>query len=679
MLSNRTFPTTAYQDYDPTYSLCGTVATSINGSATCLTYQDGCDITTGVTRINDRALTSTYPSHPLLLQAGIQTRGMENFTQDPRGWTYVPVIGVVCGDEEELLKPLFPDLGLWSCAVAGGCVLGATYHDTALLLTATSISTEDGAPIPSEAGPSLSSPEKVEVTDRPSVMRPEAMPASTTSTRQSEEVSVVASEPPRPISPLMPVVATAPSTGLTNAQGSTGVSLVQATSTAPPALTIGSQTVTANPQNEYVIGSRTLRPGSEITVSGTPISLDSGATEAIVGTRTQRLTSNVLPAVTSPPALTIGTQTILPDAQGNYVIASQTLTPGGAVTVSGTPVSLAPGGGHAIVGTSTANLAILPFPQLATATPPPLTMGSQTLTANAQGQYVVDGQTLHRGGAITVSGTPISLAPGGAYAVIGSSTEVLAITTPPPALTIGTRVVTANAQGQYIVDGQTLTPGGGISVSGTPISLAAGGAYAVIGSSTENLAITPRPALTVGTQVVTANIQGQYIIDGQTLTRAGVITISGTQVSLAPNGAFAVVGTSTENLAATSPSALTIGTQPITPNAFGQYTIDGQTLTRGGVVTVSGTPISLAPGGEYAVVGTSAENLLATVSSGETAMATGSTTTTDGLGNVIMNGFGNNATAPAEFTGIAAARIPSIAICFCGMLLAVSTIVLMCL
>lgn len=309
---------------------------------------------------------------------------------------------------------------------------------------------------------------------------------------------------------------------------------------ASPALTIGSQTIVANSLNQYRIGSQTLTQGGVITVSGTRISLSPKGTEAVVGTSTQQLTSQLIPTITYPPLLTVGTQTISPNAQGQYKLGSQTLTPGGVVTFSGTQISLASNGAYAVAGTSTENLAVTSSPEL--------TLGSQLLTANALGQYIIGSQALTPGGQITVSGTRISLASNGAYAVVGSSTETLALPTP-PVLTLGSQTITANALGQYIIGTQTLTPGGDITLSGTRISLASNDAYAVVGASTENLAlatITSPPALTLGSQTITPDAQGQYIIGSQTLTPGGVVTVSGTRVSLAPNGADAVIGTSTE-------------------------------------------------------------------------------------------------------------------------------------
>lgn len=53
------------------------------------------------------------------------------------------------------------------------------------------------------------------------------------------------------------------------------------------------------------------------------------------------------------------------------------------------------------------------------------------------------------------------------------------------------------------------------------------------------------PALTIGTLTVTVNDQGHYLLNNQTLTRAGVITVSSIKMS---NTSDVIVGTSTEAL-----------------------------------------------------------------------------------------------------------------------------------
>ncbi len=714
----RTFPNTAYLDYPSTYSLCGTVATSISGVATCLTYQDGCDVNDGATNINARAPTFTYPSHPPLSE-GVQS--ISDLAQDPRGWTYSAIIDLDC-DDSLVFEPLFPGLGLWSCQGPTTCVGPAQALQTALLLTATSTSTEAGSPLSTSAKPSIqssepviSTPSTILASEGPAAHEtaPRLVPSSPTSIENASPATTVApsatsspgtqavvkpptnnaesrtesqtkvpetmNQTPQPDTlgslpkvvvptPVMytnaqsnslvstrlvaatpvPSTASSPSIQLvpvvisstdtsgsvtlststaaaiavlsthTNAQGATFISTSLSTAplgasiptvissinhqgvpvsntqyvpavllsvtnaqgiqittasplspdvafpsvnaegsqvvanspilpvvTAPPALTIGDQMITAESQNQYVIGSQTLSPGGVITASGTPISLALGGTKVVIGTNTQALTPQILTPITSPPILTIGAETITPNAQGQFIVGSQPLTPGGALTISGTSISLAPGGTQAVVGTSTQILA--PQVMSAIASSPSLIIGTQTISPNTQGQYVVASQTLSQGNAITVSGTPISLASGGAYAVVGTSTQRLAFTSP-PTITVGTQTVTPDTQGRYLIGSQTLTPGGVITVSGTPISLASKGAFAVVGTSTEQMAITSPPPLTIGAQTVTANSLNQYIVGGQTLTPGGVITVSGTRVSLAADETAVVVGSSTEGL-----------------------------------------------------------------------------------------------------------------------------------
>ena len=55
--------------------------------------------------------------------------------------------------------------------------------------------------------------------------------------------------------------------------------------------------------------------------------------------------------------------------------------------------------------------------------PSPFTISGQTVTANSLSQYAIDNQTLTPGGAITVSGTKISLAPNASDLIVGTSTK----------------------------------------------------------------------------------------------------------------------------------------------------------------------------------------------------------------------------------------------------------------
>ena len=182
-----------------------------------------------------------------------------------------------------------------------------------------------------------------------------------------------------------------------------------------------------------------------------------------------------------------------------------------------------------------------------------LSFDGSSYTADASSDFIIDGQTLAQGAAITVSGTPISLPSGGAIAVIGSSTQSLgsaAIVTAAPVLTLDGSTYTAAVSSDFIIDGHTLTPGGVITISNTPISYDGSGNDVVIGTSTESLAAamnTPADILTVDGQVFTANPTA-FSIDGTTISAGGPgVTISGTPVSLEPGGIL-VIGTSSLDL-----------------------------------------------------------------------------------------------------------------------------------
>ncbi|KAL2057680.1 hypothetical protein ABVK25_002064 [Lepraria finkii] len=54
-----------------------------------------------------------------------------------------------------------------------------------------------------------------------------------------------------------------------------------------PPLNIGTQTISVNSQNQYIVGDQTLTPGGVITASGTTFSLASSPTQLVVGTTTE--------------------------------------------------------------------------------------------------------------------------------------------------------------------------------------------------------------------------------------------------------------------------------------------------------------------------------------------------------------------------------------------------------
>ncbi|MCJ1270405.1 hypothetical protein MMC22_010302 [Lobaria immixta] len=421
--------------------------------------------------------------------------------------------------------------------------------------------------------------------------------------------------------------------------GSSTLQLLAPSPLSLPNLIVGGKTIAANSASQYIVDGQTLGAGSPaITVSGTSISLSPSGSNVVIG-------GSTIPFIATPSTphpLTIGAKVIFPNSASKYIIDGQTLVAGSpAITVSGMPISLAPSGSNVVIGGSTIPFVATP------STSHPLTIGAKVIFPNSASEYVIDGQTLVAGSAaITVSGTPISLAPSGSNVVIGGST--ISFATAPSILsplTIGGTLVFPNSASEYVLGSQTIIPGAhAVIISGTPISLGPSASNIVIDSITSALigSATPLPPLTVDGTTILPNSASEYLIGSQTLIPgASAITISGTRISLAPSASALVVGSKTIPITSgptitTSLPLITIGNSIFTPNAASQYIIADQTLVPGGpAITVSGTRISLAPQATDVVVGTS----------------------TEGLGRLILAGVG--ATIPASLNGPASATGPA--------------------
>ncbi|CAO2651272.1 Nn.00g095690.m01.CDS01 [Neocucurbitaria sp. VM-36] len=157
--------------------------------------------------------------------------------------------------------------------------------------------------------------------------------------------------------------------------GST-ITIPTAGPTGGPVLTIGGNTVTANPEGQFVVGTQTLAPGSPaITVSGTAYSLGPSGTVLVVNGVSSTLANNNNnnnPAITAAPALTIDGKTYtatVQDGSAEYVLgAGTTLQPGDAVTISGTTYSLDPKGTALVVNGQTSSIQRVPASNSASTT-----------------------------------------------------------------------------------------------------------------------------------------------------------------------------------------------------------------------------------------------------------------------------------------------------------------------
>lgn len=143
------------------------------------------------------------------------------------------------------------------------------------------------------------------------------------------------------------------------------------------------------------------------------------------------------------------------------------------------------------------------------------------------------------------------------------SVESVAATTALPALVVGTVTFTATVNRgstQFVVGpGNTLTPDGVVTLGETVVSLADDPTepVAVINGETATIAevpvlSTPRP-ITIADEVFTAfvTVSSTFFSFAPTvvLTAGGVVTVSETRVSLAPDATEAVIGSNTVPLA----------------------------------------------------------------------------------------------------------------------------------
>ena len=261
----------------------------------------------------------------------------------------------------------------------------------------------------------------------------------------------------------------------------------------PTTLVIGSQTITVQPgASEIQIGGQTITAGGfGITINGgTYISLASSNSALIVGGSTVTL-ENVPSSISggsSETIITLAGQPVTLGPDTPIVFDGTTLSAGSAVTISGTPVSFSPSNSVLHVGGSVITL----FPTTTTTLRTPnaparlFTIAGTPVTFTPGAPIVLDGTTLTPSGpALTVSGTLISLGASSKYLVIGTSS--IPFSAEIEIVTIGTRIVTANSASEFILNGQTLIPGGsGIIVDGTTVSLALGTTEVVVAGRTES-------------------------------------------------------------------------------------------------------------------------------------------------------------------------------------------------
>lgn len=374
------------------------------------------------------------------------------------------------------------------------------------------------------------------------------------------------------------------------------------TSASPLFVTIAGQTLIADP-SKVVLAGITLLPGDPgVSISGTPISLGPSGTLFI--------NNNPMPIADTTPLtpnriLTVASQVVTANPT-RLIIAGSYITPGGpAQLISGTPISLGPSG-IIYIGGSTIDIPVAQ-PELASAVL--LTAGGQLFTANPSGFDIGKIRIAPGEPAVTISGTPISLASSGVV-VIGDSTVSLqqGQTPVPKVFTVADKTFTANPTGFNIGNSGIGPNSPTVTISGTPIFLGPSGIL-VIGSLTASLLATPTQPptakiFTVGGQIFSADPIGFNVAGSKVIPGGAPVILSGTTVSLSPSGVLNIGDTAIflSTLQTDASRVYTVGGLALTAESSGAVLIGGTTIFPGRLgVTISGTPISLAPFGVLAI------------------------------------------------------------------------------
>lgn len=585
----RTFPSILYSDYPSSYTFCGTLSTTTAGVATCLRYPCAQPSDHPGPFYSDSP-TFAYPSHPPIPNS-IQNISASKLALDPKGSTW-DAVWSYDGGYAPLIQPLIPDMGAWNCSPFGVWNAAASVLQTALYLTATSTSTEAGeeagATLAAEASPLNEASTTAVVSKEPAKVEPQATEASQvlgTPFGVDQPASVAESPTRTPSSPIAVAPVQSPDQAASDHEAG---STTPASNPVPEKAASNTGTSPSPAVNDNA-GSSSASAANPVSPQGESSNIPSSPNQvANVNQGSSTLPAAILPASPegSPNAVSSPNQ-VANVNQGSSTLPAAILpaSPEGSPNAVSSHNQVANAASTPAVSNSPSptegnpNIAgLLPFlglnSQVATAVP--------AATVNAVANVVISSTNAQGGVVVTTSQAPgviiTSTNAQGSQIVTTVpvvSPQVLDNIPKPAPVVVDGHTLTTNAQSQYIIAGQTLTPNTplvlGSSSSTTPIILQTSGInpVLVIGSSTTTLHLTSstpittaRPAITIGTQIITPNAQGQYLVGTQTLTPGGEIIVGGTTppggtaavaggttVSLAPSATQAVVGTSTEALA----------------------------------------------------------------------------------------------------------------------------------
>ena len=391
---------------------------------------------------------------------------------------------------------------------------------------------------------------------------------------------------------------------------------------------VGGQSIVKASGGGVVIGSSTIAPGSEATVSGTVVT--AGTNNVVVGgnnyalpdTAGATLQQQQAPAaqLQSAPAFVAG-QTVSRASNGGVVVGSSTIAPGQQATISGQVISAGPSniaiGGSTYAFPSTAG-AILQTPAPQTQPQSTAFVGGQSIARASNGGIVIGSSTIAPGSQATISGQVISAGPtnvaigGSTYALPSTAGAVLQTPAPQPSVPVevgGNSIVKAS-NGGVVIGSSTISPGSKATISGQvisagPSSVAIDGSTYALPSSAGGVLETPAPSteqevpVQVGGNSIARAPNGGLNIGSSTLEPGSKATISGQVVSAGATNV--AIGSSTYDLASTAGAVLQTPSPVTSFNA--PVVVAGQTVARasnGGLVVGTST---IEPGAQATISG----------------------------------------------------------------------------
>ncbi|KAL8860245.1 MAG: hypothetical protein Q9178_003216 [Gyalolechia marmorata] len=283
--------------------------------------------------------------------------------------------------------------------------------------------------------------------------------------------------------------------------------------TAKPALTVSHEVpaktsmATSERENEPSAAPQSTRGGDHL--SGTR------ASDAVEGSQTRTLAS-------PPSEIISGHSTYTLSPSSDYLIASKVLKEGEDPKTFEAPIPIPVGGAVVFSGASSQS-----SPEQALIATPILSVLGSTYTMDRSSNFIVQGQMITPGGAITVSSSVISVP---LVAVTDSKSFSAQTVFRTPVMSILGSAFTMDMSSNFVLDGQTVRPGGAITVSGTAVSMPSGSSLFVVGGITQTLSqaiVTADDRYSEGTSSMSGSTS-KSVLDSGTLS---AFTISTTLIS----------------------------------------------------------------------------------------------------------------------------------------------------